>query len=388
MTSDSAIPDLDLLAGGAKRTGRSVRDVSRWGHNPGCGTNNAAFAARVDLDRLLEGTELAAEYGQSRFAIARGQRVERIGRQDDYEKTFEVLDDAFGYPESGRATLDMRTGYGFGNAALDARADATKVAVAQIVAGDDDAPNLIDGAVLRADIGGYTARLEADTLGARRGPEFHVVEFKSWAKVDGRFADAAKVGEALRQMGLYSLLVSNLIEDVGGNPDDILSDVGLLVTPRNVGLQLVGSKLSLGRARTVAETTLAALPDPTDFTGEVDPDATFGAVADRAATDDQRIDALERVTDTYGVEYRQSCLSSCGLARFCRHRARVADSPEVCGSGVVRMLPGVHSLRRADDLARGAAPTVDEQSTGVATVLVETQALLDAAEEQIAGTAS
>ncbi|MFZ6005761.1 MAG: hypothetical protein ACOYXM_17695 [Actinomycetota bacterium] len=386
MSGNADNDDLDVLAGGAKRTGRSVRGIAQWAHNTGCGTNNAAFAARVDLDQLLKGTPLEAEYGQSRFAIARGQRVERIGRDNNYEKTFEVLDEAFGYPDDGRIALDMRRGHGFGNDALDARAEATKVAVAKIVAGAKDAPNIIDGAVLKADIGGYQARLEADTLGARTGPEFHVAEFKSWAKVDGQFADAGKVGDALRQMGLYSLLVAQLIEEVGGDPDLILSDVGLLVTPRNVGLHLVGSKLSLGRARTVAETTLAALPDPAALVGHVDPDATFGAIADLAAADDDRLEALERVTDVYGIEYRQSCLSSCGLAHFCRHKAREVGAPDLCGSNVVRMLPGVSSLQRAHALADGVTPTDEERATGVAEVLLDTNSLYKTAIAQHEGT--
>ena len=71
---------MDRLAGSAKRTGRSVRSVSRWSHNTGCGLNNAMFAARVDADRLLDGTSVAQEFGQSPFAIARGARVEAIGR--------------------------------------------------------------------------------------------------------------------------------------------------------------------------------------------------------------------------------------------------------------------------------------------------------------------
>jgi hypothetical protein len=368
---------LAAVAGSAKRTGRSVRGVAQWAHNTACGTNNAAFAARVDLDRLLAGTVYEAEFGQSRFAIARGQRVERIGRENDYEKTFTVLDEAFGYPDDGRAYIDVRHGFGLGNAALQKRGAATRDAIADIVAGKKGAPNLLDGAVLPAHIGGYAAHLEADTLGARKGPEFHVAEFKSWAKVDGQFADAGKVGDALRQMGLYSLLVAMIIEDLDHDPDQVLSDVGLLVTPRNVGLQLVGTTLPLGRARTVAETTLAALPDPRDFVDSVPDGVTFGAVADRDAEADDRLEALVRITDTFGVEYRDSCLSSCALAKFCRDQLRHADDPGVCGSAVVRMLPSVSTLRRAGELAQGATPTVAEDETGVADVLVDTAAVYE-----------
>jgi len=384
MANDPA-DGLNVLAGNAKRTGRSVRGVARWGHNPGCGTNNAAFAARVDLDHLLTGTDYAVEFGQSRFAIARGQRVERIARENDYVKTFEVLDEAFGH-DPGRVTLDLRTGFAVGNPGLDKRVEATRDAVAEIVAGNKGAVNLIDGAVFTADIGGYRARLEADTLGARTGPEFHVVEFKSWAKVDGQFADAGKVGDAFRQMGLYQMLMAELVEDLGGDPDAIVSDTGLLVTPRNVGLQLTGSPLPLGRARTVAETTLAALPDPTVIGADVDPAITFGPVADQDAAEVDRLEALGRVTEHYGVEYRQSCLSSCGMAKFCREKVRRDGAPEVCGSGVVRMLPGVRSLQRAAELAGGAPPVGDEVTTGVAAVLEDTAQVYADALDEVAGT--
>lgn len=373
---------LNELAGGARQTGRSVSGVAKWAHNTACGLNNAAFAARVDLDRLLEGTPDAPEFGQSRFAIARGQRVERIGREKEYEKTFEILDDVFGYPEE-RVAKDLRHGFGFGDKALDKRADATREAVADIVDGKKGAPNIIDGAVFAADLGGYRARLEADTVGARTGPELHVTEFKSWSKVDGQFSDAGKVGDALRQMGVYAVLLSRVIEEVGGDPDKLLSDVGLLITPRNVGLQLVGSPLPLRKARLVAETTIAALPHPSDLAGQVDPKITFGPVGDRERDPSERIEALDHVAEAFGTHYQSSCLESCGLAKFCRGQARDEDSPGLCGTNVVRMLPGVRTLSRASELAAGSTPSAEEVETGAADLLTETASVYDEAVAQL-----
>src|SRR5690349_20239570 len=97
ITAVSADQGTDALAGGAARTGRSVRGVARWAHNTGCGVNNAMFAARVDSDKLLRGTTYEVEFGQSPFAIARGARVEAIGRRENYKVTFELLREHFGF---------------------------------------------------------------------------------------------------------------------------------------------------------------------------------------------------------------------------------------------------------------------------------------------------
>src|SRR5207248_11650797 len=94
---DAAAEAMNELAGTAKRTGRSVRGVAQWAHNQRCATNNAMFAARVDNDRLLAGTAYAREFGQSPFAIARGARVEAIGRANSYAVTVELLRKHFGF---------------------------------------------------------------------------------------------------------------------------------------------------------------------------------------------------------------------------------------------------------------------------------------------------
>ena len=238
-----------------------------------------------------------------------------------------------------------------------------------------DAPNLIDGAVLEGRHRGLHGPPRGRHVG--RPPRPRVPRGRVQVVGQGRrpVRRRGQGGRGAATDGPYSLLVSNLIEEVGGDPDDILSDVGLLVTPRNVGLQLVGSKLSLGRARTVAETTLAALPDPADFAGEVDPEPTFGAVADRAPP-------------TTSGSRRSSGSPTPTASSIGSPASRRVASPGSAATGPASPIPPRSAGRAWCGCCRvstaSAVPTswpaaprprVDEQSTGVATVLVETQAL-------------
>jgi hypothetical protein len=359
---------MDALAGTARRSGRSVRGIAKWSHNQRCPTNHAMFAARVDDDYLLTGTEYAPEFGQSPFALARGARVEEIGRRDAYAVTVALLREHFGYGIAEVVPLDLRHQFSYDMGGLRRRALLTKQAIEANVRGRKDAPNIIDGAVLRAAIGGFDAYLEADSVGAKAGPVFHVNEFKGWPVVDEQADDPAKLGATRLQMGIYRYLLGDLIESLGGSLDTV-SAKGLLVTPKNVGLTLVGSPVDLVTATRVAETTLANLPNPADFMDVLPPGADFGHVGNVDRPEGARLEALDRVLDTIGTRYQDSCLATCGLAKFCRERAHRASSPALAGAATARFLPGIETLRRASRLADGAPPAIEEVAAGAAPIL-------------------
>jgi hypothetical protein len=369
LSAEAVAGAMDVLAGNAPRTGRSVRGVAQWAHNQQCPTNNAMFAARVDGDRLLKGTTYAPEFGQSPFALTRGARVESIGRANSYAVTVDLLRKHFGFGIEEVIPLDLRHGFALNHQGMEKRAKLTAQAIEASLLGRRDAPNIIDGAVLSARIGGFDAHLEADGVGARAGPVFHINEFKGWAVVDGRADDAGKLGATIRQMGIYRYLLSDLIERLRGSPDT-MSEMGLLVTPKNVGMTLIGSPIDLSRPTIVAQTTLANLPDPAHFVGAVAPQNGFGPVSDTSAQEDQRLEALERLADTLGTRYQETCLASCGLAKFCRARAHAASAPALAGTAISRFLPGIVSLRRAADLADGAPPRELETQNGAADILL------------------
>lgn len=328
------------LAGSARRTGVSVRGVARWSHNQKCGTNNAMFEAGIDSDRLLEGATVAQAFGQGPSAIARGARVEAIARRNAYAATVAILRDTLGFATRDVIPLDLPHGYPPNRRGMELRADVTREAITRVEREDSDAPNIIDGAVLRAEVTGRTIYFEADDVGARVGPAvLHVGEIKGWPIVDGQPTDADKLGLAERQMGIYRHLTRGLVDDLGGDLGGdlgIVSPMGLLITPQNVGLNLGGTTIDLSRATRLGEATLGGLPDVTDFQNLPGSGEDFGAVANRTASEDVRLGALGHVLDTFGHHYTDTCMANCPLANSCEDRAWAAGSTsspgrESCG---------------------------------------------------------
>ena len=246
------------------KTGRSVRGLARWAEVSKCPTVGAAYAARADDNRLLAGTPFKAEFGQSPFAIARGARVEAIGRRNSYALTIALLREHFDFQVAEVVPADLRHGFQKNMKGMIKRSTETHRLIGSILRGDPDAPNIIDGAVLPVRLGHATAYLEADGIGAKAGPLLPVLEFKAWPVVDGRADDAGKLAEAKRQMGMYRLLTQQVVADLGGDPD-VVPPAGLLITPRNVGLTLMGSLVDLSQVTSIAEITLQHLPDPTEM---------------------------------------------------------------------------------------------------------------------------
>jgi hypothetical protein len=349
--------------------------LSKWSTNLQCGTAAAAFAARVDLDRLLVGTDYQVEFEQSPFMRSRGQMVEAKVRENGYAELIPILRETLGFSTTEVSARNLKQGYPPNDRGLLLRATETRHIISEILRGDLTAPNILEGAVLEAHLGPYTARFEADAIGARLGPVLHGLEVKSWPVVDGRADDPGKAAEALRQLGFYLFLLRLLVDDLGTDPD-IVSSTGLLVTPRNVGLTpLVGSVRDLDREIAIAQATVDRLPDVRDY-AHVPASEGFGPVSAGGGLGVQeRLDRLDALTDTFGTHYQTSCLTSCGNAKFCRAKLHASGDPSLCGQAIVRFLPRVPSLRRAADLGAGAPPTDEETTSGAAELLARAGAL-------------
>jgi hypothetical protein len=105
---------------------------------------------------------------------------------------------------------------------------------------------------------------------------------------------------------------------------------------------------------------LATIPPAADVAASAPSRLSFGPVADTNADERRRLDVLHDLADRVGTAYQPSCLSSCGNARFCRDRAFRDGSPCLSGQPTLRLLPGVGTFGRAEELTRGAAPTAEE----------------------------
>src|SRR5262249_35002161 len=205
--------------------------------------------------------------------------------------------------------------------------------------------------------GGAAPFCEADAAAAHLAGQARAPEIKSFPKVDGRI-DPDKLGAALDQVAIYILLARREVDRLGGDGDRLVSDLALLITPRNVGLTPTLSVPPAGQRLAPPPALLASVPVAAPPAAAAPPrGASFGPVGDASRPAERRLALLHDLADRVGTSYRPACLGSCGNAFFCRERAFRAGSPCLLGPGAVRLLAGVGSLGRAGGLARGAGPT-------------------------------
>jgi hypothetical protein len=353
-----------------------VRVLAAYAQNTDCALAGLAFAARVNLDRVLLGTRFQAPFGQSPFAFQRGLAFEKSLRSNDYEPTLGLLRAELKDPLAAPRIENLRSKHPGTREGMLLRSRDTEALLDLIVKGRPAAPHLIDGAALRGSVGGLEAFFEADALAARAGGEIRVAEVKSFPKVDER-VDADKLGAALDQVAIYILLTREVIARLGGDPLRWVSDLALLITPRNVGMQPTLSVKGVGPRIARAEKLLASVPRVEDVVASVPDGLSFGPVADTKAEEPRRLAALHVLADRVGTAYRPGCLATCGNARFCRERAFCSGSPSLLGTSTTRVLPGIVSLDRAEELTRGVAPGAAEAHA--AALLATAGRLYDAA---------
>jgi hypothetical protein len=323
--------------------------LATYAQHTDCNLASLGFSAGVDFDQLLKGTTLEAPFGQSPFSYSRGLAFERILRDRNYAPTLELLRTHLKYPIADAKIANLRDGYPPTRTGMLLRSQDTRALLRLIVEGDPTAPNLLDGAVLQTSIGGVQAYFEADGLAARSEGQIHVAEIKSFPKVDDR-VDPEKLGAALDQVAIYIHLVRAEVDRLGGDPGRLVSDTAMLITPLNTAMRPTLSTQDVAaRVRRVGK-LLATVPGVEAAASSVPPGVSFGPIADRDSDESRRLDALHDLADRVGTAYQPSCLSSCGNARFCRERARQAGSPRLAGTAMSRLLPGVQSLDRAEEL--------------------------------------
>jgi hypothetical protein len=370
---------LTAIRGGAKILSPNVRAIAAYAGHTDCSLATLGFAARIDFDRLLAGTQYQVSFGQSPFAFSRGKAFEQMIAKHGYAATLELLRNNMGFKTTDVRIVNLRNRYQKNGIGLRLRADDTRSLIRQIVRESPAAPNLIDGAVLQTLIGGIPAWFEADTLAARFQGPIHAGEVKSFPVVDGR-ADPDKLAAALDQVSIYILLTKQLVDDVSGDAS-LVSSNALLITPKNVGLTPTLTQADVGKRIARIQRLLAGVPDVRSTVERVPPGLNFSKVADCDTDVNSRVDALHEIADRVGTAYAPACLGTCGNCFFCRDRTFRAGSPCLTGPQAVRLLPGVGSFRRAAELTHGAPPSLDE--TPVAPHLARAGRLYDAATEHL-----
>ncbi|WP_433469016.1 hypothetical protein [Spirillospora sp. CA-128828] len=359
-------PDLDRLRGGTPPRNHDARTIAALTSNPGCARRGVMDAAGVDKDAVARQLGFPAPFGQSQFAITRGNAFEAQVKADGCAELLTLLREGLGLavPEVAYDDLEVVAG----NEGRELRHSRTRRLVARALETGDG--TLFDHPLLRLEIAGHPAYLEPDVIAFQLAGRLHVIEIKSFAVVDGQ-AEPEQVAAAARQSAVYVLALRRLVAELGHDPARVSHDV-FLVCPENFSNRPTATPLDVRPQLAVLERQLARLTRIDDILVELPGDLTFEAGEELAAS----VRAVE-------ARYAPECMSGCEMALFCRDEARACGATGALGRSVRDDLGGVDtigtalaladgSLHPSDDLAetaeqlRAAARLRDEALHGVA----------------------
>jgi hypothetical protein len=343
---------LARIRGNAQKKNPTVRVLAAATAHHECPTAMLGLASSTDFDGMCADTPYEAPFGQDPPAFRRGEMFERRVKSPHYGEFLRLLREIADFPVESARIADLRSRHSRNSEGLKIREAETRQLLRQIARRDQEAPNLVDGAVLSVRIGGRVAYFEADGIAAAAEGLIHVAEIKAFPFTDGQ-CDFEKLGAAMDQAAWYALLVRRMLRELGFSGEEV-SNTGFIILPLGLGLNPTllkqGLAQRIARAERVLQTADDAGGDPDDL-----PDVVFPA-----SDDPDVIGRLEKILDTVGSEYRPECLASCGLSRLCRERAQDLGEPSLCGGQVRQQLPEIRTLHRAAELARGARPGLVE----------------------------
>ncbi|MCX5407032.1 hypothetical protein OHA37_24585 [Streptomyces sp. NBC_00335] len=323
-----------------------ARALAALAANPGCGRRALLDGAGVDKTVLAAALGSPAAFGQSQFAIVRGNSFEAKVKGDGgaellrlvYEHLGAGFDDAgpagaAGPPGPDALTPDLTA------AGPQGRAARTALALREATAAG--AWTLLDHPMLALEVAGSPAYLEPDAVVVHPDGRWTVVEIKSFPMIDGS-ADAAKVGAAARQAAVYVLALETTAAKVKG------AEVGhtvLLVCPKDFSNLPTAAPVDIRRERSVTRRQLERLTRVEELAESLPAGLTF----DPACSAEELTEAVSAVSAAYAPE----CLAACELAFHCRDRARTADEVTTLGRSVRGELGGLTTVEAALAAAAG-----------------------------------
>jgi hypothetical protein len=347
-----------------------ARTIAALTSNPGCARRAVLDAARVDKEYLAQRVGFPSSFGQSPYAIIRGNVFEARVRADECIELLRLLREDLGIDLPGVSYADL----GATDRVDDTRARHARSRSRLLRAISDARQTISDGGsehagsehgdggeaslfahpLLRISVGGQQVYVEPDLVAVQRGGMIHVIEIKSFPVIDGQ-ADGEKAAAAAIQAAVYVLALRRML----GRPE-LVSDEVVLVCPKDFSNTPVASKLDVRRQILVLEHQLARLTDigllldtlPVELTFDGD-DRCHGATPAGPVTE---------LTDALGclpARYVPGCLSVCDMAFFCRHEA--AGRTAALGVEVREQLGGVETVAEALGLAEGTVAPADDQ---------------------------
>ena len=340
---------LAALRGPVPPRGMDARTLAALAANPGCRRRALLDAAGVDKGAIARHLGRPAPFGQSQFAIVRGNAFEARLRADRCAELLRLVTEHLG---AGAPPPEEITLPGLDAPGPAGRAERTRQALAEATKAEQWA--LLDHPMLCLAVAGSPAYLEPDAVLVAPDGRWTVVEVKSFPILDGS-ADPEKVGAAARQAAVYVLALRVLADELGvGRPEHTV----LLVCPRDFSNLPTGAAVDVRRQLAVTERQLARLTRIEQIAAELPEGTTFDLRPADDGTPTRPVDELAAAVDAVPARYAPDCLSVCELAFHCRARAREHGAVEALGRGVRGELGGLRTVDEVLDTAGGKGPAV------------------------------
>ncbi|MFE5657261.1 hypothetical protein ACFQ9H_13875 [Streptomyces sp. NPDC056517] len=308
-----------------------ARALAALAANPGCRRRALLDGAGVDKSALAAKLGSPAPFGQSQFAIVRGNSFEAKVKADGGRELLRLI----GVEDPGTVSVPELAAAG-----PEGRVARTALALREATAAG--AWTLLDHPLLALEVAGSPVYLEPDAVVVRPDGGWTVVEIKSFPMVDGA-ADASKVGAAARQAAVYVLALERVAAVTEGAR---VARSVLLVCPKDFSNLPTASVVDVRKQRSVTRRQLDRLTRIDEIAAALPEGVSFD-VAERSA--EELAAAVECVPHQYAPE----CLAACELAFHCRSRARQADAVETLGRSVRGELGGLTTVAAVLAAARG-----------------------------------
>jgi hypothetical protein len=393
-TTGAIATTLEQLRGDLPTRNHNARTVAALAANPGCARRGVLDAAGIEKTVLADRLGFPARYGQSPFAIVRGNAFEKRVKADGGHELRRLLAETLGAETDDGPLVDVdggacdEPGDAAGEPARrparpsrEERVARTREALARAARGEPDACAILDHPLLPLDVAGQRAYLEPDAMACRVAGRLHVVEIKSFAIIDGS-ADPGKLASAARQAAVYVLALRRLADELGLAEDIVSTDV-VLVCAQDFSNRPIAAVLDVRRELATTRRRLARLSGVGDLLADLPGGLTF----------DVEGAGIGAAVAHVPAAYLPDCLSACELALFCRAEARTCSPSQgadldggtvgTLGTSVRGALGGIEDIGTALALADGTrAPEPGQED--VARLLRRAQALRREALEGVA----
>ena len=348
--SAAAQAALDRLRGRALPKNHDARTISALAANPGCARRALMDAAGVDKQKVGAQAGFPAPFGQSRFAIVRGNAFEAQVKENGAAQLLILLRDLLGLDVSEVGYADFNDVGG--NSSAEVRHRHTRHV---LTAADQPGRTLLDHPLLRLKVGGRHAYLEPDLIALRLDGTFHVIEIKSFAVIDGQ-ADPGKVAAAAIQSAVYVRALRDLVAEAGGDPAAV-SHATILVAPRDFSSQPTAASLDVRKQLGVLDRQLSRIASIEDLLAQY-PGLTFDLDPDPQGRPRRPAEELTAAIGQVAANYAPECLATCELCFLCRDEA--VGTTGALGKPVREDLGGIEYIAQARSLARGQVPAPEQ----------------------------